>query len=169
MLHSRERYRWLAVVIFLPHLHSPPSKTGLDFLWFYCLWLKSLIWFCSFLFVSFIYKFSFGKLGNILLFYSLRVQVWMDGFFPFFLRKISPELTSAASRLFLLRKTGPELTSTPIFLYFICGTPATAWLRQAVRRSASEIWTGELRAAKAEHANLTTAPPGPTPWWFLYS
>ncbi|XP_070086279.1 membrane-anchored junction protein isoform X6 [Equus caballus] len=30
--------------------------------------------------------------------------------------------------LFLLRKTGPELTSVPIFLYFICGTPATAWL-----------------------------------------
>ena len=30
--------------------------------------------------------------------------------------------------LFLLRKTGPELTSMPIFLYFICGTPTTAWL-----------------------------------------
>uniref|UniRef100_A0A9L0T0A2 Solute carrier family 51 member A n=1 Tax=Equus caballus TaxID=9796 RepID=A0A9L0T0A2_HORSE len=30
--------------------------------------------------------------------------------------------------LFLLRKTGPELTSMPISLYFICGTPATAWL-----------------------------------------
>ena len=30
--------------------------------------------------------------------------------------------------LFFLRKTGPELTSMPIFLYFIYGTPATAWL-----------------------------------------
>uniref|UniRef100_A0A9L0SX71 Acylphosphatase n=2 Tax=Equus TaxID=9789 RepID=A0A9L0SX71_HORSE len=30
--------------------------------------------------------------------------------------------------LFLLRKTGPELTSVPIFIYLICGTPATAWL-----------------------------------------
>ncbi|XP_070109978.1 carnitine O-palmitoyltransferase 1, muscle isoform isoform X5 [Equus przewalskii] len=30
--------------------------------------------------------------------------------------------------LFLLRKAGPELTSVPIFLYFICGTPTTAWL-----------------------------------------
>ena len=30
--------------------------------------------------------------------------------------------------LFLLRKPGPELTSVPIFLYFICGMPATAWL-----------------------------------------
>ena len=28
----------------------------------------------------------------------------------------------------MLRKTGPELTSMPSFLYFICGTPATAWL-----------------------------------------
>ena len=23
---------------------------------------------------------------------------------------------------------GPELTSVPVFLYFICGTPVTAWL-----------------------------------------
>ena len=30
--------------------------------------------------------------------------------------------------LFLLRKTGSELMSMPIFLYFIRGTPATAWL-----------------------------------------
>uniref|UniRef100_A0A9L0SC01 Alpha-1,3-glucosyltransferase n=1 Tax=Equus caballus TaxID=9796 RepID=A0A9L0SC01_HORSE len=39
---------------------------------------------------------------------------------------ISTELTSANPPL-LLRKTGPELTSVPIFLYFICGTPTTAW------------------------------------------
>ena len=32
--------------------------------------------------------------------------------------------------LFLLRKTGPELTSLPIFLYFVCGMPATAWLNK---------------------------------------
>ena len=25
-------------------------------------------------------------------------------------------------------KISPELTSVPIFLYFICGMPATAWL-----------------------------------------
>ena len=30
--------------------------------------------------------------------------------------------------LFFLRKIGPELTSVPIFLYFICGMSATAWL-----------------------------------------
>ena len=27
-----------------------------------------------------------------------------------------------------LRNISPELTSVPIFLYFICGTPDTAWL-----------------------------------------
>ena len=45
----------------------------------------------------------------------------------FFLRKISPELTSTANPPHLLRKIVPELTSVPIFLYFICGMPATAW------------------------------------------
>ena len=39
-------------------------------------------------------------------------------FFFFFLRKINPEQ----------RKTGPEQTSVPIFFYFICGMPTTAWL-----------------------------------------
>ena len=29
---------------------------------------------------------------------------------------------------FILRKIIPELTSVPIFLYFISGTPGTAWL-----------------------------------------
>ena len=36
-----------------------------------------------------------------------------------------------------LRKTGPELTSVPIFLYFICGTPATAWLDSGTK---SRTW-----------------------------
>ena len=45
----------------------------------------------------------------------------------FFFRKISPELIAANPPLLLLKKTGPELTSMPIFLYFICGTPTTAW------------------------------------------
>ena len=50
-------------------------------------------------------------------------------FLVFFLRKISPELTSAANPpLFAEEDSGPELTFTPIFLYFICGTPAIAWL-----------------------------------------
>ena len=77
--------------------------------------------------------------------------------FFLFLRKISPELTSAANTTFLLRKTGPELTSMPIFLYFICETPATAWLHKQCR-SAPGISTSELRATKVECANLTTVP-----------
>ena len=42
--------------------------------------------------------------------------------------KISLGLTPAANPPLLLRKIGPELTSVPIFLYFICGMPTTAWL-----------------------------------------
>ena len=56
---------------------------------------------------------------------------WFSIFF--FLRKISPELTSANPPLFFLRKTGPELTSMPILLYFICGTPTTPWLAKWCR------------------------------------
>ena len=41
-----------------------------------------------------------------------RELVCLHELFFFLLRKISPELTAAAT----------------IFLYFICGTPATAWL-----------------------------------------
>ena len=62
---------------------------------------------------------------------QIKFHVVLKAFFLsfFFLRKISPELTSAAnSPLFLLRKIVPELTPVPIFLYFIRGTPATAWL-----------------------------------------
>ena len=51
----------------------------------------------------------------------------------FFWRKISPELNLlpiplSLSLFFLLKNTGPELRSMPIFLYFICGMLATAWL-----------------------------------------
>ena len=30
--------------------------------------------------------------------------------------------------IFFLRKISPELTSVPILLYFMCGMPTTAWL-----------------------------------------
>ena len=39
-----------------------------------------------------------------------------------------PGLQGIIVPIFLLRKTGPELTTMLIFLYFICGMPATAWL-----------------------------------------
>uniref|UniRef100_A0A9L0SN25 E3 ubiquitin-protein ligase MARCHF3 n=1 Tax=Equus caballus TaxID=9796 RepID=A0A9L0SN25_HORSE len=55
--------------------------------------------------------------------------------------------------------TGPELTSVPIFLYFICGTPTTAWVPTRAM-SAPRIRTNEPQAAKAERAHLTTAPLG---------
>ena len=79
-----------------------------------------------------------------------------NGFFFFFLRKISPKLTSAASPLFLLRKTGPELISVPIFLCFICGKHGLS----SSAMSPPGIRTPEPRATEAEYANLTAVPPG---------
>ena len=80
----------------------------------------------------------------------------------FILRKISPELTSTtiSPLFFFLRKIGPELTFVPVFLYFICGTPATAWLdKQCIGlHSGSEL--AILRPLEAERANLTIVPLG---------
>ena len=45
---------------------------------------------------------------------------------PLFLRKFSPELTTANPPLFA-EEEWPELTSVPILLYFLCGTPTAAW------------------------------------------
>ena len=42
-------------------------------------------------------------------------------------QRISVEHDILLKLCFLLRKIGPELTSMPTTLYFICGTPATAW------------------------------------------
>ena len=47
----------------------------------------------------------------------------------------------------------------PIFLYFICGMPAQHALISSAR-SMPRIQIGELQAAEAERANLTTVPPG---------
>ena len=60
---------------------------------------------------------------------------------------------------FFLRKISPELTSVPIFLYFICGTPATAW---CAKRCHVHTGTGigKPLAAEVERVNLTAAPPG---------
>ena len=61
-----------------------------------------------------------------------------------------------------LRKIGPELTSVAIFLYFICGMLPQHGLISGAR-STPRIWTGEPWAAKVEHENLTTIPPGGHP------
>ena len=57
-------------------------------------------------------------------------------------------------------KTGPELSSVPVFLYFICGIPTTAWLLPSGAMSAPWIRTGEPLATQAERAHLTAVPPG---------
>ena len=97
----------------------------------------------------------------------LRTEVTLvsNGVLFCFLRKISPELTSATNTpLLLLRKIGPKLTSVPIFLYFICGMPPQHGLMRSAR-SGPRIQTSELQAAKAEGANLTTPPQGqPLKW-----
>ena len=71
------------------------------------------------------------------------------------------KISSTYQKTFFFRKIGPELTSVPIFLYFICGTPATAWLAK-LRVVPPGISTGEPRAAEADSANLTTMPLGGT-------
>ena len=48
-------------------------------------------------------------------------------FIYLFLRKISPELTSAANPPLFAMENWSWAKSMPIFLYFICGMPATAW------------------------------------------
>ena len=60
----------------------------------------------------------------------------------------------------MLRKTGTELTSMPIFFYFLCGMPTTAWLSPSGAMFAPRIRTGEARAAKVEGGHLTAEPPG---------
>ena len=90
------------------------------------------------------------------------MQVFSFSFFfflinLFFLRKISPDLTHLLPiLLFLLGKTGTELTSVPIFLYFICGTPATAWLD---KRCHVHTQDPNLRTlgCEAEREHLTSA------------
>ena len=65
----------------------------------------------------------------------------------FFLRKISPELTTANPPCFA-EEDWLELTSMPIFLYFIRGTPTTAWLLPSGAMSAPGTRTGEPRATE---------------------
>ena len=50
--------------------------------------------------------------------------VFSSFYFYFFLRKISPELTTASPPLFA-EEAWPCASIMPIFLYFLCGTPAT--------------------------------------------
>ena len=88
-----------------------------------------------------------------------------NGFF-FFLRKISPELTTANPPLFA-EEACPELTSVPIFLYFICGMPTTAWSAKQCYVRTRDPNQRTLGRREAECANLTAAPPGQPPNGFI--
>ena len=59
---------------------------------------------------------------------------------------------------FFLRKTGPELTSVPI-LYFIWGTPATAWPDKWCARPHPGSESGKPTPPN-RNTKLTSAPPG---------
>ena len=73
-------------------------------------------------------------------------------FFPFFVSKIPPELTSIASLplffFFGVRKIPPELTSVPIFLYFVCGMPPQHgwWVEQVCARDPNlQTWAAKVK------------------------
>ena len=66
---------------------------------------------------------------------------------------------------FFLRNISPELT-LPIFFYFICGMPATAWCGEWCISPPRDLnwWT---LGAKVEHVNLTAMPAGsPVIFWY---
>ena len=54
----------------------------------------------------------------------------------------------------------------PIFLYFICGTPTTAWLAKRCHIRTQDLNRRTLGRREAERVNLTAAPLGwPLGWW----
>ena len=79
--------------------------------------------------------------------------------FLFFLRKISPELTSAANPPLFAEEDWPwaDIHARLPLLYMWDACYSMAW--QVVCRSTPRIWTGEPWAAKAEHVNFAV-PPG---------
>ena len=99
---------------------------------------------CVFAFTWYLFSqhFTFSSYLTFLLDVILfTMYIWVGVFYPklavlvffvvslfvfFFLRKISPELTAANSSLFP-EEDRPWANIMPIFLYFIRGTPTTAW------------------------------------------
>ena len=60
---------------------------------------------------------------------------------------------------FCLTKISPELTSVPIFLYFVCGTPATAWLEGCEGHTWDlNQWTLGCQSGVHELNHYTTRP-----------
>ena len=81
----------------------------------------------------------------------------LAGMPPLLPHKVSAEVLLS---FFFFRKIGPEQTSVPIFLYFMCGMPATAWLDKQCLGAYPGSESANSRAAKAERANLISLPPG---------
>ena len=74
------------------------------------------------------------------------------------------------SKIFLfLRKTGPELTSVPIFFYFICGTPTTAWLDKRRHVCTPDLNQGTPgRRSRTCALNHCTTGPAPRVNFFIF-
>ena len=73
---------------------------------------------------------------------------------------LQPNLGWMQPPIFFLRKISPELTSMPMFLYFICGTPATAWLAKwyHVCTQDPNQWTPGRRSRTCELNRCATRP-----------
>ena len=87
-----------------------------------------------------------------------------DSFYPKWFLAIALRSTFL---LFFLRKISPELTSMPIFLYFICGTPTTAWLAKQchVRTQDSNQWTQGCQSGTCALNCCTTGLAPQLPSW----
>ena len=80
--------------------------------------------------------------------------------FKFFLRKISPELTSATNPTLSAEEDQPWANicaHLPLLYVWDTCHGMTWWV---VHRSVPRIWTGELWATRADHTNLTAMLPG---------
>ena len=102
---------------------------------------------------------SFFTLVYATVFLSTRLCYFLLLLLLVFLRKTSPELTSVANPPIFAEEDWPWAISVPIFLYLICGTPATAWLLKQCH-VAPWIRTSQPWAAEVERVHLTAAPLG---------
>ena len=105
--------------------------------------------------------------------YSGQKSGWFFSFFFWGRLALSYHLPTL---LLFLRRTGPELTVMPIFLYFICGTPTTAWLAKwwhgfpSSAMSTSGIWLVNPGLPKQNMSTLLPCHQA-GPWflsWFHY-
>ena len=99
---------------------------------------------------------------NVNLKKSFKLEYEIIRFAFFFLRKISPELTTASPPLFA-EEAWPWANIVPIFLYFICGTPTTAWCAKQCHVRTRDLNRRNPGHREGEHANLTAVPPGLPP------